>query len=533
MIRKNKIDFTANFDFDKILKPYIKSTRTMQEQDKFKELLLKISPKIKGKIYAIPYPSLSPTQRRQRRLAFRNENKLYRRKSTLSGANIISVFHQDSPFKIYSHEEWWNDNWDPMEYGADTDFSLGFFEQFYQLMLKVPRSPLINNKAENSPYCNFADGNKNCHLITSANWSEDSYYCFLIVSCKNAVDCIWCVDSEIMYECTDCRNCYDLRFCEHCGNCSESAFLYDCIGQKNSIFCNGQQHGQYQIFNRQVPKEQFLKTFDYYFSGSHKRLEEAKQVYKQFLNSENNLRKKFLTSSDNVSGNNIWNSHNITDCYDVFDSEDSWYLNDGLKAKDCSDICFFDGTELCYESTSLVGYGYRFTNFCRDSANLFYCDSCYGCEDCFACIGLRNKKTCIFNKQYTRDEYEALVGKIIDKMILEKSWGEFFPVKYSPFAYNETLSGEYYPLPKDEVKSNGWQWREESPTDFHGSKVDIPDNIQDAGKDFINKVLICEESGKNYKIIESELNFYKLHKIPIPTKSPEQRLKERAKKRVK
>jgi hypothetical protein len=34
----------------------------------------------------------------------------------------------------------------------------------------------------------------------------------------------------------------------------------------------------------------------------------------------------------------------------------------------------------------------------------------------FGCIGLRGKEYCILNKQYTKEEYEALVPKIIEKM---------------------------------------------------------------------------------------------------------------------
>ncbi|MDP2669631.1 MAG: hypothetical protein Q8O99_01100 [bacterium] len=34
----------------------------------------------------------------------------------------------------------------------------------------------------------------------------------------------------------------------------------------------------------------------------------------------------------------------------------------------------------------------------------------------FGCSNLRNKQYCIFNKQYTQEEYEQLVPKIITHM---------------------------------------------------------------------------------------------------------------------
>ncbi len=501
----------------------------MEDNIKFKEFLLKISPTIKGSKILIPFPQLNFEARKQRRLAFRNENVLFKRTSSLSGEKIISFFHKNSPFIVYSNEEWWSDKWDPMDYGKDFDFSRPFFDQFYEFLLKIPRFALLNNNPENSPYCNYADGNKNCYLSTTINWSEDCYYGFFIVSCKNVVDCLLCVDSEILYECCNCIKSYNLYFSNHCNNCAESAFLYDCIGVKNSIFCAGLRNSQYCVFNEQYTKEEFEKIFHYYFSGSYKNLEKGKAKFKEFIENKKDLRKEFFINSENVSGNNIWNSQNILQGYNIFDSEDCFYSHDGLRGKDCADVCFFDGAELCYESTSLSGYMCGFSGSCRNSSNLFYCDTCYSCKDCFGCVGLKNKQYCIFNKQYKKEEYEDLLLRIISKMNETKEWGEFFPIKYSFFPYNNTLAREYFPMTKEEIKKNGWQWQEEKDEDFSSQDVltKIPNSIGEISDDFCNEVLKCELTGKNYKIVLPELKFYKRFGLPIPRKSPQQRLKER------
>ena len=167
-------------------------------RDEDLEFYRKISPEIGGKIFEIPVPKLCPRERERRRLAYRNERVLYKTKSAFSGKEMISVFAPDTRFKIFTKDEWWSDDWDPP--GKDFDFNRPFFEQFYELLLEVPRPPLINNKAHNSDYCNFADGNKNCYMMTSANWNEDSYYGFLVVNCRDCMEILWCVDSELLYE---------------------------------------------------------------------------------------------------------------------------------------------------------------------------------------------------------------------------------------------------------------------------------------------------------------------------------------------
>jgi hypothetical protein len=37
-------------------------------------------------------------------------------------------------------------------------------------------------------------------------------------------------------------------------------------------------------------------------------------------------------------------------------------------------------------------------------------------------VGLHDKSYCILNKQYTKEEYEELVPKIIEKMMKDDEW---------------------------------------------------------------------------------------------------------------
>ena len=68
-----------------------------------------------------------------------------------------------------------------------------------------------------------------------------------------------------------------------------------------------------------------------------------------------------------------------------------------------------------------------------------------------------NSQYCILNKQYTKEEYEELLPKIIEHMKSTDEWGKFFPTEDSPFAYNETVASEFYPITKDEVLKNNWK----------------------------------------------------------------------------
>lgn len=114
----------------------------------------KISPTFDGIKYPIPTPTLCPEERQRRRLLFRNERKLYKRKCDASGKDIISIYAPNAPYKVYDQKFRWSDERDPMDYSRDFDFTRNFSEQFKEFMGDVPRISLTNTNSENCEYCN-------------------------------------------------------------------------------------------------------------------------------------------------------------------------------------------------------------------------------------------------------------------------------------------------------------------------------------------------------------------------------------------
>src|SRR3989344_5060009 len=87
----------------------------------------------------VPPPTWCPDCRFQRRALFRNERKLFWVKSGKSGKEILSLYPPEAGLVVYDEKEWWSDDWDPMKYGRDYNFSKPFFEQFYEFSKEVPR----------------------------------------------------------------------------------------------------------------------------------------------------------------------------------------------------------------------------------------------------------------------------------------------------------------------------------------------------------------------------------------------------------
>jgi len=109
--------------------------------------------------------------------------------------------------------------------------------------------------------------------------------------------------------------------------------------------------------------------------------------------------------------------------------------------------------------------------------------------------------------------------KIIQHMSIYKEWGEFFPAKFSPFAYNESMANLSSPKTREEILALGLKFQDNlQQTRGATTLTDIPDNINNVDDNIINEVLECSECERNYKIIPNELTFYRKWKIPIPRK---------------
>ncbi|MEK7077294.1 MAG: hypothetical protein AAB967_03630, partial [Patescibacteria group bacterium] len=91
----------------------------------------------------VPPPTWCPECRLKRRLIFRNFKTLYKRNSDRSMKPMIGMYSPQVPYKVYTHEEWWADDWDGLQYGIDYDSSKPFLEQIKELLYKVPLPDLF------------------------------------------------------------------------------------------------------------------------------------------------------------------------------------------------------------------------------------------------------------------------------------------------------------------------------------------------------------------------------------------------------
>ena len=508
---------------------------------------------------AVPPPTFCFDCRVQRRMAFRNERALYKRKCDFPGhtEEMLSIFAPDSSQKrVYDHAAWWGDGWDPRDYGREIDWTRPFLTQVKELWQEVPDVALMNINPTNSEYCNITEGNKNCYLVFGGDFNEDTVYSTYIFRSNLCSDTYWVQNSELCYELVDCSACNRLSYSRYCDGCYDGAFLFNCRNSHHCVASANLSNASYCIFNVQYSKEEYFERLkDLKLDTT----EGVAKMKKEFAAHILKFPRRFakITHSTGSTGDNLENCKNCVHCFDVFEGAEDCrniFLNYS-KVKDSADTDRTGlGAELCYDcSTVYPGSKVMFSRFTFASHDIQYSYNSHNSAYLFGCVGLRDKQYCILNKQYAKEEYEELVPKIIEHMnsmpYKDRSrqtyaYGEFFPIELSPFAYNETLAMEMFPLTEEKAIAKGFYWREMKDKGNKATLVSdrAPASSQDISEDLAGEILECahEKTGggqcnerctKVFKLIPAELQLYKRIGVPLPTLCPSCRHFSRIKQR--
>ncbi len=466
----------------------------------------------------VPAPTLCPQCRLIRRLVRRNERSFHRRTCEKCGKQMISVFAEASGIHVYCQACWWSDSWDGLEYGVDYDPSRPFFEQLDELFHRVPIMTLygLYSTLVNSDYTNMVGWLKNCYMVTYSDVGENLVHGSFVNYSKDSVDNLMGLNLELCYETINCYQCYKTFFSVDCDACNEVWYSKNCSGCTNCYGCVNLRNKSYCIFNEQYTKEEYEKKIQSVTQ------EEAERFWAQYP-------QKFTHALRyvNSTGDYLNDTKNAKNCFVGFHIEDAkycaWVTGKLTDAYDFTNFgkdstLLYEGLQIGDQASQIYFSWWIITNV-RDIQYSLFCDAS---SNLFGCVGMKHHEYSILNKQYSKEEYEALRSQIIANMKRDGEYGEFFPAATSPFGYNETSAQELFPLTKEQALAQGFNWR------------DPEKRTYEIGGD----VLGCEHKGEcehgcstAYRIHSYERQFLERFNLPTPTLCPQCRHHRRIKYR--
>lgn len=497
----------------------------------------------------VPPPTFCPDCRFQRRLVSRNERSLYKGECALCGKKSLSVYAPERDITTYCLNCWNSDKWDPMSYGVAYDFSKPFFEQYTTLLRKVPRKLVQTVNVVNCDFANYVDNSKNVYMgFSVVESSENVMYAKNIDRSSYIVDSLDVSDSQTCYWNLNGSKNYNSIYLFDCRNCIDSAFLYDCADCNNCILSTNLRKKSFYINNQPFSKEAYLEKVKAMDFGSTRVFNKAVKDFHALKRSALNKYAANINCT-NCLGDGLRDSKNAKYAFFGYGFENVKYAFRSFFMKDSMDITNAVRSELFYEFVAGGAYDSRLVKFaatCKSNLNdVHYVEICGSSSNLFGCAALQHKQYCILNKQYTKEEYEELIPKIIaqmndmpyvDRKGREYRYGEFLPIELGFFAYNETTAQEYFPLAKEEALGKGYPWRDPDPKAYAVTKKpeELPDHIKDADDSILNEVIGCKHAGgcnhqctTAFRVIKEELEFYRRMHLPLPRLCPNCRHFER------
>lgn len=498
-----------------------------------------------------------------------NDKHLYSRKDSQTGKNIISLYSEAYKWKVidaHAYKKLISDDiW--LKFGKETSDNM--FWDFISLMELFPKpSRLIYPQMENAEYASHAGRGKNFYLSYCVfTECEDIYYSQTILDySKNVISSYSVSWGQYIYNSCVIIKSFNIMHSYNCVNSSNIYFSHDMNNCKECIFSCNQVNQSYIIFNKQYEEVNYEKNKKEILDQlkDSKSFDFLVQKYSDFLN-QNYISESVNTNNcEGVNGEKTFFSKNSVNTFGCNSVENT--INCGVWWDGINDSCinvinaietWWDvdtiiWTVTVWMSTSNIFYSYAIVEAC---SHIYYSIDLETCEECLFCIWLKSKKYCILNKQYSKWEYFERKEKIINQLQAENKWWKSLDFWMLWFPYNDTLAYDYFWIQKiihkDWTKKIidknakwivtllGTDFITDAILDLWGKEkinitwrtcnkeINIPDNfetihaselisIDEVGEDILNKVIICEESGRPFRIMPDELKFYKKHWLALP-----------------
>lgn len=383
-------------------------------------------------------PTACPHCRLIQRLAFRNERRLYKRTCDATNKQIISVYAPDKIYTVYDQDVWLGDSWDAADFGRKYDFNRPFFEQYAELLRAVPHPSVgYRFQSENCAYTTYQNHSKDCYLCFGSGYMQDCAYTNWSYYSKNSFDMLGASNTELCYEMIDAKKMYNSSYCQDCSNLSDCMFCYDSHSLKNCFGCVNLRNKEFCFLNEQLSEQAYKEKI------AHVDMQKFWPEYQKLLLASPR-RASFQLNCEDCTGDHLVNCKNVHDSFYTDDSQDARFQLDVFKNIDCYDCTRSAEAELSYQC---IGggdyYSNRFFIAGEHASFCTYCMFCINSQNLFGCVGIRSRSYCILNKQYTKQEYEELVPRIIEHLKSTNEWGSFFPVSISPFTFEESLAYDY------------------------------------------------------------------------------------------
>lgn len=429
-------------------------------------------------------------------------------------------YSKDADINIIPIEEWVRQRDNFTKYWIEYDFNKSFFDNFRGLIAKVPFPNVFHIwLVEDSRWADTVRASKHIYLsqIVILDCENVLYSFFVKENSRNILNSVFVIwNNDNVYQSIGVFNSYNVFYSRYINNCSDIWFSSNLTWCRECIFCDWLENKSYCIENKQYTKEEYFKRKQEILKNKDKFEDWYKtKVNKIWANiGSSNVKGSFIINSFNIdNGKFLYNVANSKNVYFV------WWTQGDEEVYSCI-TSWSPWMKNVYHSVLLWSSEHIYCSaHLTGSYEVYYSIFIDSCKYILWSIWLMNKEYCILNKQYTKEEWFNLTKKIFNQMDKEWILGKFFPGKITPYNFNDTLANVLADFDKEEVKRDGYMWRDDV------IKADIPEWAEIVDIDSIDvckydekilKKIFRDKKWNLWRVVPIEYKFLKKYDLPLP-----------------
>jgi len=452
-----------------------------------------------------------------------------------SGEQVISTTHPASGIKVLPDKEWFVREFE--ETAQDYDSNKPVMDQLFDITRSVPLAANYNYELPENSVAFISLGDKDSFMVLAC-LSKRCFYCMNGYEIEDSAEICLSRNVQKSYAVLHSERLHNCRFMNECYDCINSDFLFDCRNCENCFGATNKRNKKFLWFNEQLSEEEWKKRRSEVDMTTYQARQELETKYQELV-SKAIWPDNFNIKAINCTGDYITECSNVTNGYYVMAGSNNldWAsYGFSIPSNDSYVNVAITGSSDCYYSLGTLNcskakFAMSILSNCIDTE---YCGSSRDLEHCFGCFGLKKKKFCIFNKQYTEEEYWKTLDDIKCQMLDEGTYGDYPSMSLSTQHIPGSGAVSVYGASEEELKKMGAKFFEPGTDGAEGPEIDptkmnsldeIPDQV-DSPDDLAGKVFFDETFNRRFAYNKRELEFYASLGIAPPRKHPTRRINE-------
>ncbi|HBR80904.1 MAG: hypothetical protein UW63_C0022G0002 [Candidatus Uhrbacteria bacterium GW2011_GWF2_44_350] len=488
------------------------------------------------KKFNVPPSKYSPLNRMRIMSGYFIMYNIFYNKHADTGRQMMSTIPPASGFRVLEDKEWYERDFS--EKGISLDAKKSFFDQLYELSLCVPLPAHDNIVPPENSLAFLSFGDIDSYLVMASR-SKRSLVCSNAFDTEDSAEIIMGTNVRESYKTMNSSNLFRCQFVQDSWDCQNCYFLFDCRNCEHCFGVANQRHKKYLWFNEQLSKEEYECRLAEVDLSSFKVREEYEKRFADFVQTQAVWPENSNINTQNSTGEYLEDTTNARECYNVRGgSRDidhvTWCL--GTPSENCAYCGGATGSTDCYYSVGVTNCHRAFfnMNIVTDSRDLEYCTRCFSCENCFGCVGLRHKKFCVLNKQYTEEEYWKILDDLKCRLLEEGNYGDIPGLRFSTQHWSSLL--DLFEIDKATALKLGGRDFDLVSQGADGPEVSletilpletIPDRLSlDDYENLPGKFYFDPSVGRRFSYMKPELMMYQKLKVAPPRQHPRARIME-------